>query len=117
MRECLLIKESTPFLYYIRIMVLMRTYLYTESGELMEAPGNHQKKRTKIPKSFSLLIIILILLYLFHSVVLQIIGILLIITLICLGFYYLGHLLFRIMAFIIVVSSVICAICVLGYFL
>lgn len=95
----------------------MSAYLYIESGEFMEAPANQQKKRTKILRSFSLLIIALILLYWFKSVVLQIAGILLIITFICLGFYYLGHLLFRIMAFIIVVSSVICAICVLGYFL
>lgn len=111
MVECLLIREGTPFLYFKCI------HLYNESGEFMELQASKQKKRTMILKSFSLLIIILILLYLFKAVILQTTGILLIIALICLGFYYLGHLLFRIMAFIIVVSSVICAISVLGYLL
>ncbi|PGT62708.1 hypothetical protein COD86_02375 [Bacillus cereus] len=83
----------------------------------MEMPRSKQKKRPQIFNSLLFWLIILIVLFLFKSVILQIIGITLIAAFICLGFYYLGYLLFGIISLIIVVGSVICAICVLGYFL
>lgn len=79
--------------------------------------SSKQKKRPQIFNSLLFWVIILIVLFLFKSVLLQIIGILLIITFSCLGFYYLGSLLLGIISLIIVVGSVICAICVLGYLL
>ncbi|PEF41653.1 hypothetical protein [Bacillus wiedmannii] len=83
----------------------------------MEIQSSKQKNRPQIFKSLLFWVIILIVLFLFKSVFLQIIGILLIIAFTCLGFYYLGYLLLGIISLIIVVGSVICAICVLGYFL
>ncbi|PEP88907.1 hypothetical protein [Bacillus toyonensis] len=83
----------------------------------MEMSTNKQKKRTQIFKSLMFWVFILIVLFLFKSFILHIIGITLIAAFICLGFYYLGYLLFGIISLIIVVGSVICAICVLGYFL
>lgn len=83
----------------------------------MEMPSSKQKKRPQIFNSLLFWVFILIMLFLFKSAFLQIIGILLIIAFTCLGFYYLGYLLFGIISLIIVVGSVIFAICVLGYFL
>lgn|GEM_PF-5439919 len=80
-------------------------------------PSSKQKKRPQNFNSLLFLVFILIVLFLFKSAFLQIIGILLIIAFTCLGFYYLGYLLLGIIALIIVLASVICAICVLGYFL
>ncbi|PGN52542.1 hypothetical protein CN966_24795 [Bacillus cereus] len=83
----------------------------------MEMPSSKQKKRSQIFNSLLFWVFILIMLFLFKSAFLQIIGILLIIAFTCLGFYYLGYLLFGIISLIIVVGSVIFAICILGYFL
>ncbi|PEE33595.1 hypothetical protein CN271_06995 [Bacillus cereus] len=83
----------------------------------MEMQSSKQKKRPRIFNSLLFWVSILIILFLFKSAFLQIIGILLIIAFICLGFYYLGYLLFGIISLIIVVGSVIFAICILGYFL
>ncbi|MED1305449.1 hypothetical protein BK704_20445 [[Bacillus thuringiensis] serovar konkukian] len=83
----------------------------------MEMSTSKPKKRPHFLKSLMFWLFILIVLFLFKSFILQIIGIILIAAFICLGFYYLGYLLFGIIALIIVLASVICAICVLGYFL
>ncbi|MEB9370473.1 hypothetical protein P4J04_27890 [Bacillus cereus] len=83
----------------------------------MEMQSGKQKKRPRIFNSLLFWVSILIILFLFKSAFLQIIGILLIIAFTCLGFYYLGYLLFGIISLIIVVGSVIFAICILGYFL
>ncbi|PRT33912.1 hypothetical protein [Bacillus wiedmannii] len=83
----------------------------------MEMQSSKQKKRPQIFNSLLFWVFILIILFLFKSAFLKIIGILLIIAFTCLGFYYLGHLLFGIISLIIVVGSVIFAICILGYFL
>lgn len=83
----------------------------------METQVNKSKKRAGFLKSVWLWVLLIGILYLCKAFILQIIGILLIIAFICLGFYYLGYLLFGIISLIIVVGSVICAICILGYFL
>ncbi|WP_199674919.1 hypothetical protein [Bacillus cereus] len=83
----------------------------------MEMPTSKQKKQPQFFNSLLFWVIILIVLFLFKSVFLQIIGILLIIAFTCLGFYYLGYLLFGLISLIIVIGSVICAICILGYLL
>ncbi|PEQ55279.1 hypothetical protein [Bacillus cereus] len=83
----------------------------------MEMPSTKQKNRPQIFNSLLFWLFILIILFLFKSAFLQIIGILLIIAFTCLGFYYLGYLLFGIISLVIVVGSVICAISLLGYFL
>ncbi|MBY7131110.1 hypothetical protein ILS68_26420 [Bacillus sp. 8YEL33] len=83
----------------------------------MEMPSTKQKNRPQILNYLLFWLFILIILFLFKSAFLQIIGILLIIAFTCLGFYYLGYLLFGIISLVIVVGSVICAICLLGYFL
>lgn len=83
----------------------------------MEMQSSKQKKRPRIFNSLLFWVSILIILFLFKSAFLQIIGILLLIAFTCLGFYYLGYLLFGIISLIIVVGSVIFAICILGYFL
>ncbi|RFT63216.1 hypothetical protein D0U04_25945 [Bacillus clarus] len=83
----------------------------------MEMPTSKQNKRPQIFKSLMFWVFILMVFFLFKSLGLQIIGILLIAAFSCIGFYYLGYLLFGITAAIIVVGSVICAICLLVYFL
>lgn len=62
----------------------------------MKMPSSKQKSALKF--------LILIVLSVFKSVVLQIIGIKLITVFICLGFYYLGYLLFGIISLILVVG-------------
>ncbi|PEE37778.1 hypothetical protein [Bacillus pseudomycoides] len=81
----------------------------------MEAPVSKEKQNPKILKSFLFWILLLSVLFLFKSFVLQIIGVLLLVAFVCLGFYFLWHLLFRIFALIIVIGSVICAIGILAY--
>ncbi|PEU10659.1 MULTISPECIES: hypothetical protein [unclassified Bacillus (in: firmicutes)] len=83
----------------------------------MEIQVSKSKKRAEFLKSAWFWVFLISVLYSFKTFILQIIGILLIIAFICLGFYYLGYLLFGIISLIIVVGSVICAICILGYFL
>ncbi|WP_242306067.1 hypothetical protein [Bacillus cereus group sp. BfR-BA-01490] len=83
----------------------------------METHVSKKQKRTGFLRSAWFWLFLIVILYLFKAFILQIIGILLIIAFICLGFYYLGYLLFGIISLIIVVGSIICAICILGYFL
>ncbi|HDW3057972.1 TPA: hypothetical protein RMI67_005876 [Bacillus cereus] len=83
----------------------------------METQVNKPQKSAGFLKSVWFWVLLIGILYLCKAFILQIIGILLIIAFICLGFYYLGYLLFGIISLIIVVGSVICAICILGYFL
>ncbi|WP_242305084.1 hypothetical protein [Bacillus cereus group sp. BfR-BA-01449] len=83
----------------------------------METQVNKPQKRAGFLKSVWFWVLLIGILYLCKAFILQSIGILLIIAFICLGFYYLGYLLFGIISLIIVVGSVICAICILGYFL
>ena len=83
----------------------------------MEIQVNKSKNRTGFLKSIWFWVFLIGIVYLFKAFILQTIGILLIITFICLGFYYLGYFLFGMIALITVLASVICAICVLGYFL
>lgn len=83
----------------------------------METQVSKSKKRAEFLRSVWFWVFFIGILYLFKAFILQIIGILLIIAFICLGFYYLGYLLFGIISLIIVVGSVICAICILGYLL
>ncbi|PFS32653.1 hypothetical protein [Bacillus thuringiensis] len=83
----------------------------------MEIQVNKSKKRTEFLRSAWFWVFLIAIVYLFKAFILQIISILLIITFACLGFYYLGYLLFGIISLIIVVGSVIFAICILGYLL
>ncbi|PGT50117.1 hypothetical protein COD86_29090 [Bacillus cereus] len=83
----------------------------------MEIQARKSKKRAEILNSVWLWVFLMSIVYLFKSFILQIIGVLLIFAFICLGFYYLGYLLFVIISLIIVVGSVICAICLLVYFI
>ncbi|MGG0233652.1 hypothetical protein [Bacillus tropicus] len=83
----------------------------------MEIQVNKSKKKAGFLRSAWFWVFLIGIVYLFKAFILQIIGILLIIAFACLGFYYLGYLLFGIISLIIVVGSVICAICILGYLL
>ncbi|HDR7594541.1 hypothetical protein EXW28_27815 (plasmid) [Bacillus mycoides] len=83
----------------------------------METQVSKSKKKAEFLRSVWFWVFFIGILYLFKAFILQIIGILLIIAFTCLGFYYLGYLLFAIISLIIVVGSVIFAICILGYFL
>lgn len=119
MMECLLIRESTPF-FILHTDFWRKPCNYkvkNTRGEMMEAPVSKEKQNSKISKSFLFWILLLSLLFLFKSFVLQIIGVLLLVAFVCLGFYFLWHLLFRIFALIIVIGSVICAIGILAYIL
>lgn len=115
--ECLLIRESTPFLH-VTLIFLGEPCIYKlkyKRGEMMEAPVSKEKQNPKILKSFLFWVLLLSVLFLLKSFILQIIGVLLLVAFVCLGFYFLWHLLFRVFALIIVVGSVICALGLLAY--
>jgi hypothetical protein len=93
------------------------SYYNNKRGEKMETHVSKTKKKAGFLRSAWFWLFLIGILYLFKAFILQIIGILLIIAFTCFGFYYLGYLLFVIISLIIVVGSVICAICILGYLL
>ncbi|MGM2628537.1 hypothetical protein ACS2QL_28400 [Bacillus cereus group sp. Bce038] len=61
--------------------------------------------------------VILSILYVLKTVILQTLGILLIGVFIAIGFYFLGYLLIGICSLLLIIGGVICAICLLAYFL
>ncbi|TKH22200.1 hypothetical protein FC697_13940 [Bacillus wiedmannii] len=86
----------------------------------MESSVTKYNQWLKILKSLgyysAFCIITLFVLFLLKTIILQVLGIILIIAFVAIGFYYLGYLLLGIISLLIMVGSVICAIALVAYF-
>ncbi|MDF9623489.1 hypothetical protein P5775_12125 [Bacillus cereus] len=87
----------------------------------MGVPIVKQKQFLRVLKSsgyyIAIIGVVFIALYLLKFVILQILGSLLIIAFLALGFYFFGYVLIGVLSLLIIVGSVICALSLLVYFL
>ncbi|HHL0974048.1 TPA: hypothetical protein ACQUHP_005763 [Bacillus cereus] len=87
----------------------------------MGVPIVKQKQFLRVLKSLGYYIVVIgvvfSVLYLLKFIILQMLGTLLIIAFLALGFYFLGYVLIGVFSLLIIVGSVICALSLLVYFL
>lgn len=86
----------------------------------MGVPIVKQKQFLRVLKSLGYYIVVIgvvfSVLYLLKFIILQMLGTLLIIAFLALGFYFLGYVLIGVFSLLIIVGSVICALSLLVYF-